>query len=60
MQNDPRKTQQDDRKRDDAWLDEALDETFPASDPLPLGHKTIDVKDAETGNPAQGTEGSRN
>ena len=24
---------------DDAWLDEALRETFPASDPIPLRHR---------------------
>jgi len=25
---------------DDAWLDEALEQSFPASDPLPTGHKS--------------------
>lgn len=26
-------------EEDDAWLDEALRETFPASDPIPLFHR---------------------
>jgi hypothetical protein len=26
-------------ERDDEWLDEVLSQTFPASDPVPAGHK---------------------
>lgn len=24
---------------DDQWLDDVLEQTFPASDPVPMGHK---------------------
>lgn len=30
---------------DDAWLDEVLRETFPASDPVPMRHKDVPVND---------------
>jgi hypothetical protein len=29
---------------DNEWLDEALQETFPASDPIPLFHKTSETE----------------
>lgn len=29
---------------DDEWLDEALQETFPASDPIPLFHKASEME----------------
>ncbi len=34
---DPRKTHgsRDEREAEDKWLDEAIEESFPASDPLP-------------------------
>jgi hypothetical protein len=43
---------------DDAWLDEVLKETFPASDPIPWRHKEVDVTrvDAPSGSPTSFTE----
>lgn len=32
-------------EQDDAWLDEALDQTFPASDPVPWRHKETHATD---------------
>jgi hypothetical protein len=29
---------------DDEWLDEVLRETFPASDPIPLFHRTPEIE----------------
>jgi hypothetical protein len=33
-------------ERDDQWLDEVLSQTFPASDPVPLGHRGASATEA--------------
>jgi hypothetical protein len=33
--------------QDDQWLDEALSQTFPASDPIPFRHKQRDPESEE-------------
>lgn len=38
---------------DDAWLDEVLKETFPASDPIPWRHKDVDATRVEVSNGTQ-------
>jgi hypothetical protein len=37
------------KERDDAWLDEVLSQTFPASDPVPSGHGETRAPDVDEG-----------
>ena len=35
----PKSSTEDDHAADDAWLDDALAQSFPASDPVPHSHR---------------------
>ncbi len=43
MQTTERRTEELQFEQDDEWLDEALRETFPASDPIPSFHRDREI-----------------